>query len=67
MLRLSIALLVIARIAAVLGFGSIAGAAAEIAKIVFVLFLDPIRHLTPLRQAVSHLTVCGLGRVLSPA
>lgn len=39
MLRLSIGLLIIALIAAALGFGGIAGAATGIAKIVFVLFV----------------------------
>jgi uncharacterized membrane protein YtjA (UPF0391 family) len=39
MLSWAITFLVIALIAAVLGFGVIAGTAAEIAKILFVLFL----------------------------
>jgi len=39
MLGLSIAFLLIALIAAVLGFGVIAGTAAAIAKVLFVIFL----------------------------
>jgi uncharacterized membrane protein YtjA (UPF0391 family) len=39
MLRLAIAFLVIALIAAVLGFGGIAGASVGIAKIVFIIFI----------------------------
>jgi|TARA_R110000822_G_scaffold103354_9_gene229971 uncharacterized membrane protein YtjA (UPF0391 family) len=39
MLRLAIAFLVIALIAAVLGFGGIAGASVGIAKIVFLIFI----------------------------
>lgn len=39
MLRWSITFLIIALIAAVLGFGEIAGAATGIAKILFVVFL----------------------------
>jgi uncharacterized membrane protein YtjA (UPF0391 family) len=39
MLRWVIALLVVGFLAAILGFGGIAGAAAEIAKVVFFIFL----------------------------
>jgi len=39
MLNLSITLLVIALIAGVLGFTTVAGAAVEFAKIIFVIFL----------------------------
>ncbi len=39
MLRLAIACLVIALIAAVLGFGGIAGSFVEVAKLLFVVFL----------------------------
>jgi len=39
MLHYAVVFLVIALIAAVLGFGSLAGLAAEIAKLLFVIFL----------------------------
>lgn len=55
MLHYALVFLVIAIIAAVLGFGFIAGAAAEIAKVLFFVFLvlAIISFITKRRPAVS--------------